>query len=92
MATTVTVNCPVGVYTQVTTATAAYCIVSSPVDSRENGQKIRVHIGAVAPAPTTKAFHLLPKDRHYERPTELDGHIWILPESQDADIPVSEAV
>ena len=92
MATTVTVNCPRGVYTQVTTATAAYCIVSSPIDSREQGQKIRVHIGAATPAANTLAFHLLPKDRHYERPAELEGHIFILPETNDVDIPVSEAV
>jgi hypothetical protein len=92
MATTTTVNCPRGVYTQVTTATDAYCIISSPIDARQRGQKLRVHIGAAAPAPTTSAYHLVEKDEAFERPSELSGHIFVLPEIQDTDLPVTEAV
>ena len=89
---TVTVNCPRDVYTQVTTLTDAYCIVSSPLDSKRQGQDIRIHIGLAAPASTTKAFHPLNPDEGYERPLELSGHIFIMPVSRDEDIPVTEAV
>lgn len=92
MATTTTVNCVRGVYTQVTTLTDAYCIISSPVDARRRGDNIRVHIGAAQPAPTSKAYHLLNKDEAFERPAELSGHIWVLPETSDQDVPVTEAV
>ena len=89
---TVTVNCVRGTYTQVSTLTDAYCIVSSPLDGLKDGQNIRVHIGPSAPADSTKAYHLLQKDEAFERPSELSGQIFILPEIKTVDIPVTEAV
>jgi len=89
---TVTVNCPRGVYTQVTTLDDAYCIVSSPLGARNDGQKLRVHIGSVAPADDTLAYHPLEQDEAFERPAGLVGHIFILTESYTAEIPVTEAV
>lgn len=91
MATT-TVTCAQGTYTQVTTLDAAYCIISNPVDRLGDGQRIRIHIGASAPADGADEYHPIPKGQSFERASVLTGHIFVNPETSSVDIPVTEAV
>lgn len=90
MATTVSVPCPHGVYTQVSTLSDVYCLIHNPITRLDNGQRIRFHLGAAQPLVDTTDFMTLDEDEVFERPPALDGHIWVSPETSDFDIKVLE--
>ena len=91
MGNTTKTACNTQTYTQVTASVDTFAVIYNRNPKPNGGQDARIHLGAVAPANDTDLFMVLNPDEFFPKPKGLDGHIWVLMESETENIIVMES-